>query len=354
MVERSELRSEGAPAVVVEDVHMGYSVRSSRPSATDLPRKVISRLRRARLERVEALSGVSLVARQGEFIGVIGANGSGKSTLLRLIAGVERPDRGQILARRQPTLLGVNAALQPALSGSANVRLGCLAMGMSPQQAESIFEDVVNLSALGDAIHRPMGGYSSGMASRLRFAIAVAARPKILLIDEALSTGDATFAQRSEEAMSSMLDETGTVFLVNHAAKVIQELCTRAIWMHNGTIIMDGSAEEVAEKYRWWSWNVAKGEHDVATKLLVDVMEEGEMQKVRVTTDEAMGELTPRHAARGRMRGPLRPASVWPAPGVASNEGTDAFPETDLLPMVGDVSIDRLPKPKSARHVQRR
>src|SRR5699024_4112777 len=181
-----------------------------------------------------------------------------------------------------------------------------------PEQADSLFDEVVSLSALGDAIHRPMGGYSSGMGSRLRFAIAAAARPKILLIDEALSTGDATFAQRSEEAMNSMLDDAGTVFLVNHAAKTIQELCTRAIWMHEGMIIMDGDAEEVAEKYRWWSWNVAKGEHDIAEKLLTDAMAEGSMQEVHVVTDVAMERVDQRHAARGRRRSDRRPAPVWP------------------------------------------
>lgn len=353
MVEQNDSVDVGAPAVVVEDVHMGYKVRTSRRGGQGLQGRISGLLRRPRVETVQALRGVSLLARQGEFIGVIGANGSGKSTLLRLIAGVERPDKGQVLARRQPTLLGVNAALQPALSGSANVRLGCLAMGMDPIQAESVYEDVVKLSALGDAIHRPMGGYSSGMASRLRFAIGVAARPKILLIDEALSTGDATFAQRSEEAMTSMLADAGTVFLVNHAAKVIQDLCTRAVWMHDGAIIMDGDAEDVAEKYRWWSWNVAKREHDIADKLLKDAMSEGEMQQVRVTTDEAMDELTPRHAARGRIRKSSKPATVWPGLELDKYSSRDSFPETDLLPMIGDVSIARTPTPKKARHVQR-
>lgn len=352
MAARSEVIREGAPAVVVEDVHMSYTVRTSRPVGTGVGGRVLSRLRGSRSEKVEALRGVSLLARQGEFVGVIGANGSGKSTLLRLIAGVEKPDNGQVLARRQPTLLGVSAALQPALSGAANVRLGCLAMGMTPEQADSLFDEVVNLSALGDAIHRPMGGYSSGMGSRLRFAIAAASRPKILLIDEALSTGDATFAQRSEEAMNSMLDDAGTVFLVNHAAKTIQELCTRAIWMHKGTIIMDGDAEEVAEKYRWWSWNVAKGEHEIAEKLLSDAMAEGSTQDVHVVTDVAMEHVHPRHAARGRRRTDRRAAAVWPGRPL-SQVKKDSFVETDLLPMVGDVNIESVPRPKKARDVQR-
>lgn len=345
--------SDGAPAVVVEDVHMSYKVRTSAPAGRRMASRLFARLGRGPMERVEALKGVSLMARQGEFIGVIGANGSGKSTLLRLIAGVEKPDRGQVLARRQPTLLGVNAALQPALSGAANVRLGCLAMGMTPDQAAEVYDEVVRLSALGKAIHRPMGGYSSGMGSRLRFAIAVAARPKILLIDEALSTGDATFAQRSEEAMSAMLEEAGTVFLVNHAAKVIQELCSRAIWMHEGTIIMDGDAEEVAEKYRWWSWNVAKGEVAVAEKLLHDAMSEGEMQQVRVIRDSAMNDLVPRHASRGRRRNEARPAAVWPGSPLSDVPGDRASTETDLLPVMNDVAIERTFVPKRARDVQR-
>ncbi|PKY70542.1 ABC transporter ATP-binding protein [Brevibacterium ravenspurgense] len=281
-------------AVVVSDVRMSYSVQVSSPRG---------RLAQARQkffglggqQKVDALRGVSLVARKGEFIGLIGANGSGKSTLLRLIAGVERPSEGQILARSQPTLLGVNAALQPALSGADNVRLGCLAMGMTPQQAEAVFDDVVELSALGDSIYRPMGSYSSGMAARLRFAIAVADRPSILLIDEALSTGDATFAQRSSEAMDEMLKGAGTVFLVNHAAKVIQEMCSRAIWLHEGRIIMDGPADEVAEKYRWWAWNVAKGEDETAERLLAKAIEEGDPEVVEVLQDAPMEMLQPRH-----------------------------------------------------------
>ncbi|KXZ57312.1 Teichoic acids export ATP-binding protein TagH [Brevibacterium ravenspurgense] len=281
-------------AVVVDDVHISYSVPVSNQCGR-LARVQQKILGSGRKQKVHALRGVSLVARKGEFIGLIGANGSGKSTLLRLIAGVERPDEGQILARSQPTLLGVNAALQPALSGADNVRLGCLAMGMTPQQAEAVFDEVVELSALEDSIYRPMGSYSSGMAARLRFAIAVANRPSILLIDEALSTGDATFAQRSSEAMDQMLENAGTVFLVNHAAKVIQEMCSRAIWLHEGQIIMDGPADEVAEKYRWWAWNIAKGEDETAERLLEKAIAEGDPEVVEVLQDAPMEMLQPRH-----------------------------------------------------------
>src|SRR5699024_6238335 len=168
---------------------------------------------------VSALRGVSFAARSGEFIGVIGRNGSGKSTLLRTLAGLEAPSSGTVLTSSKPVLLGVGAALIPDLTGAQNVRLGALAMGLSPEQADAVFDEVVELSALGEAIDLPMRTYSSGMGSRLKFAISLAADPSILMIDEALATGDATFAERSERAMNEMLEKAGTVFLVNHAAQ---------------------------------------------------------------------------------------------------------------------------------------
>lgn len=288
------------PNIIAENVQVRYTVNTNDPGQSSKGLRRIGNAIRGRRGQttVRALRGVNLVAREGEMVGIVGANGSGKSTFLRNIAGVEQPDRGRILVRYQPLLLGVSAALQPALSGSENVRLGCLAMGLSPEEAAEAFDFVVELSALGSAIHRPMGTYSSGMGARLRFAIALAARPKILLIDEALSTGDATFAERSEKAMDELLAEAGTMLLVNHAAKVIQELCTRAVWMHKGEILMNGPAEAVAEKYRWWAWNVAKGKEDIADKLLHDVVSNAVKEEINILEPELITEPFPRHAAR--------------------------------------------------------
>ena len=289
-----------APNIIAENVQVRYTVNSNDPGlrSKGLRRVTDVALGRRGQTTVRALRGVNFVAREGEMVGIVGANGSGKSTFLRNVAGVEQPDRGRILVRYQPLLLGVSAALQPSLSGSENVRLGCLAMGLTPDEASEAYDRVVELSALGAAIHRPMGTYSSGMGSRLRFAIALAARPKILLIDEALSTGDATFAERSERAMDELLAEAGTVLLVNHAAKVIQELCTRAVWMHRGEILMNGPAEAVAEKYRWWAWNVAKGKDDIADKLLADVVSNAVKEEINILEPELIANPIPRHAAR--------------------------------------------------------
>lgn len=260
--------------VLVEDLEVRY-----RPPSTDAealgamgPARRAAYRALGRWPRVEvrALDGVSLRAHAGESIGVLGANGSGKSTLLRSVAGLEPPTSGTVLARSQPVLLGVNAALVPALSGERNVILGCLAMGMTRSQARDALEGVVELSGIGQAIHRPMRTYSSGMASRLRFAISAAARPDILLIDEALGTGDAAFKERSEAVIAQMLAAAGTVFLVSHAAQTVEETCTRAIWLMRGRVVADGPGPEVAADYRRWSWAVSQDQPERAESVLTE------------------------------------------------------------------------------------
>ena len=345
------------PNIIAENVQVRYTVNTNDPGHRARGLRRIGHALRGRQGQttVRALRGVNFVAREGEMVGIVGANGSGKSTFLRNVAGVEQPDRGRILVRYQPLLLGVSAALQPALSGSENVRLGCLAMGLSPDEAAEAFDYVVELSALGAAIHRPMGTYSSGMGARLRFAIALAARPKIMLIDEALSTGDATFAERSERAMDELLAEAGTVLLVNHAAKVIQELCTRAVWMHKGEILMNGPAEAVAEKYRWWAWNVAKGKEDIADKLLHDVVSNAVKEEINILEPELIKNPIPRHAARPKTAAvkarhkkradELNEVEETPTPLLAAAE-SQVWPET-IPTELPKAKFPVLPKPAS-------
>lgn len=275
-VERWTAPAESPLTVVAHNLRVRYKVmRTDRSERKDL----LGKLQRKRKVSVAAIRGVSFTARSGEFIGIIGRNGSGKSTLLRILAGLEPPSSGTVLTSANPMLLGVNAALIPDLTGAQNVKLGALAMGLTPDQADAVFDDVVELSALGDAIDLPMRTYSSGMGSRLKFAISLAAEPSILMIDEALATGDATFAERSKRAMDSLLERAGTVFLVNHAAQTIENMCSRAIWMERGQVVLDGDAVEVARKYRWFAHNLAQGNDEKAAGLLRDAMEEGEEQR---------------------------------------------------------------------------
>ncbi|HET7397095.1 MAG TPA: ABC transporter ATP-binding protein [Intrasporangium sp.] len=266
----------GAPSVVVRNLCVHYKVPMS--ARDDIGghrrlsrgRRLLRRLGWSASVTVKAVDDVSFAVRSGESVGVVGHNGSGKSTLLRVIAGLETPTSGSILAASTPSFLGVNAALLPELSGRENVRIGLLAMGKSPREVRAAMPEVIELAGIGPSIHLPMKTYSSGMSARLRFAIAAAARPEILLIDEALATGDAASKDRSEAKMAEIREHAGTIFLVSHAAQTIEEMCTRAIWLHQGELVADGPAYETARAYRWWAWNVAKGEHDKAAGLLDD------------------------------------------------------------------------------------
>lgn len=287
----------GDPTVVVHKVSVHYRVPTSlrsleRPSSRS---RAFARLGWSRTVTVKAVNDVTFVARSGESIGVVGHNGSGKSTLLRVIAGLETPTAGTVLASATPSFLGVNAALLPELSGLANVRLGLLAMGRSPKAVDEAVPDVLELAGLGDAIHRPMKTYSSGMGARLRFAISAAASPEILLIDEALATGDAATKERSEARMAEIRKEAGTIFLVSHAAQTVEEMCTRAIWLHQGELVLDGPAYETARAYRWWAWNLAKGETKKAAGLLDDAR-----AKLKATHVAAIDSTTDAYIARHR------------------------------------------------------
>ena len=287
--------------VAVSNVHMHYRVPSTEIDTRQSPSRVKTLIRTVTGQRsqvlVRALAGVSFAARQGESIGIVGTNGSGKSTLLRALAGLETPTRGDVLAASPPTLLGVNAALLPELSGEQNVRLGCLAMGISPEETERLFPAIVELAGIEKSIYLPMKTYSSGMAARVRFAIATAPNPKILLIDEALSTGDAAFKERSEERMNALRAQAGTVFLVSHAAQVIEETCTRALWMHQGRMVLDGPAVDTALRYRKWTRAVAKGEHETAARLLSEALNDTRAPQVRLKPPLAVSAV-PQHAAR--------------------------------------------------------
>jgi teichoic acid transport system ATP-binding protein len=288
----------GEPTVLVNHLSVHYRVPSSeRARATQQrpARRLLGGLGWSRTVTVRAVDDITLVARAGESIGVVGHNGSGKSTLLRVIAGLETPTAGTVLASATPSFLGVNAALLPELSGMENVRLGLLAMGMSPAQVATTVPEVLELAALGSSIHLPMKTYSSGMGARLRFAISAAARPEILLIDEALATGDAATKERSEAKMAEIRQQAGTVFLVSHAAQTVEEMCTRAIWLHQGEMVLDGPAYETARAYRWWAWQVAKGNHTKAEGLLDDARDQ-----LRATHVAAHDSETRRYIARHR------------------------------------------------------
>ncbi|MEV6398333.1 ABC transporter ATP-binding protein [Streptomyces sp. NPDC051907] len=254
MAERTG-RTGRTPTVVVDDVHIAYQVngaRTGRGSAVSALSRIVSRRAAPGVREVHAVKGVSFAAYTGEAIGLIGSNGSGKSTLLKAIAGLLPPARGRVYTHGQPALLGVNAALMSDLTGERNVVLGGLAMGMTREEVRERYDGIVEFSGINDKddfVSLPMRTYSSGMGARLRFSIAAAKSHDVLLIDEALSTGDAPFRRRSQRRIDELRAQAGTVFLVSHSNSTITESCDRAIWLEAGTLRMDGPAKEVVAAY---------------------------------------------------------------------------------------------------------
>lgn len=259
-------------SVVVDGVSMRYRVQSS-PPVPESRRGGAIREHTAKQVTVNALNSLSLVAVRGECIGIVGRNGSGKSTLMKLISGQMPPDTGAVYASSTPVLLGVNAALVPELSGDRNVVLGCLAMGLTGEQIAQRYASIVELSGLEDAIHLPMRSYSSGMSSRLRFAIAASIDPEILLIDESLSTGDAQFAARSRRRMDELRENAGCVFLVSHSLDTIVTMCTRVVWMDKGDLVMDGEPHDVVTAYKQFARELAHGNNVSADALRQDALD---------------------------------------------------------------------------------
>ncbi len=250
--------TERAPTVIADGVDIVYRVNGTgggRGSATAALNRI---LRRKQTEKasgtrlVHAVRNVSFVAYKGEAIGLIGSNGSGKSTLLKAVAGLLPVENGRIYTDGQPSLLGVNAALMGDLTGERNISLGGLAMGMTREQIKERHQQIVDFSGIndkGDFVSLPMRTYSSGMGSRLRFSIAAAKDHDVLLIDEALATGDAQFRRRSADRIREMRAQAGTVFLVSHSNSSIRETCERVLWLERGELRMDGPTEEVMAAY---------------------------------------------------------------------------------------------------------
>lgn len=283
-----ELRTVDAePAVVVDEVAMTYTVRSTK---TQPRRRGLGSLFRSasgvETAQVHALHQLSLVVGHGESVGVIGTNGSGKSTLMKLVTGQLQPTSGTVYATSTPVMLGVNAALVQQISGADNIILGCLAMGMSRSEAEAKRDSIVELSGLQDSLHLPLRTYSSGMAARLQFAIATSVDPEILVIDEALNTGDAQFRERTRGRIDELREQAGCVFLVSHSLDTIKEMCTRAIWIEKGRLTLDGDPADVTRAYRRYVHHLGKGRPDDARNVLEESQQKLERAQIDWVSSE--------------------------------------------------------------------
>jgi len=198
-----------------------------------------------------AVDDVTLSIQAGSTVGLMGANGSGKSTLLKLIGGIVSPTRGTVRTRgRMAALLELGAGFHPDLSGRENVYLNASLLGLSRQQIEERFDDILAFSGIGDFIETAVKFYSSGMYVRLAFAVAVHTDPDILLVDEVLAVGDEAFQRKCMDRIAQFRKEGRTIILVSHSANQVQELCDRGIVLSHGEVVFDGDTNEAVGALR--------------------------------------------------------------------------------------------------------
>ena len=220
--------------------------------------------RRERIIReIEALRNVSFEVPHGKVLGVVGANGAGKSTLMRTVAGILPPTTGRIEVHgRVSTLLSLGVGFNRKLSGRENVVLGGLAAGLTRAQLREKYDEIVEFAELEDFMDMPMRTYSSGMYGRLAFAVAVTMEPDILIIDEALSVGDARFRRKSFNRMRKLCAQDRTILLVTHALGSVEKLCDEAIWMDKGEMRMWDEPHAVIDAYTDFLGVRDEGEED--------------------------------------------------------------------------------------------
>jgi ABC-type polysaccharide/polyol phosphate transport system ATPase subunit len=240
---------DSGAAISVQGVHVTY--RTNLQKNPTFKSAIVRLGRRERVVKtIEALQGVSFDVQHGKVMGVIGANGAGKSTLMRTVAGILAPSAGRIEVNgRVSTLLALGIGFNGSLSGRENVTLGGLAAGLSRAQIREKYDEIAEFAELDDFMDMPMRTYSSGMYSRLAFAVAVHMDPDILLIDEALSAGDAHFKKKAGDKMAELVGKARTMLVVSHALGTIKELCDEAIWLHRGRLIKRGEPDEIIAAY---------------------------------------------------------------------------------------------------------
>jgi ABC-type polysaccharide/polyol phosphate transport system ATPase subunit len=235
------------PVYQVQNLSFYYKVRRPHPAISFLFSGKWDRSP----SRFKALDNITFDVERGTKVGIIGRNGSGKSTLLRILAGIYSPDEGLMMTNsKSVSMLAIGTGFDIHSTGIENIYLNSLLRGYRKKEVEERMERIIEFAELGDFINKPVKTYSTGMRMRLAFSIAVHFEPDVLLIDEALSVGDAQFQKKSANKMNELIrGSERTVIIVSHSIPLLQKECDRVIWMETGKIRMHGEAAEVLNAY---------------------------------------------------------------------------------------------------------
>ena len=239
----------GKEALIVDDVSMKFNL--SREKVDSLKDYIFKTIKREiQYNEFWALKNVSFSVEKGDRVGILGLNGAGKSTLLKVISGVFKPTEGHVDKHgKMVPLLELGAGFDPQYTGKENIYLYGAMLGYTKKFIDSKYDEIVEFSELQKFMDVPVKNYSSGMKSRLGFSIATVVEPKILILDEVLSVGDAKFRKKSEKKIMSMFDSGVTVLFVSHSLEQVQRLCNKAMILEKGKLIAYGDIDPISEQY---------------------------------------------------------------------------------------------------------
>lgn len=233
--------------ISLKNVYKSYKLFVSK---TDRMKEALDPFKRKYHKEFYALKDLSLEVKKGEILGIVGMNGSGKSTLLKLISGIIPQTSGSVSVKGQIVpLLELGSGFNPEFSGLENIYFYNTIMGYSRKATDAMLDQIISFAEIGDFIYQPLKTYSSGMRARLAFAVAVNIDPDILILDEVLSVGDELFRRKSFAKIEEFFKAGKTILFVSHSAQSVRQLCSRAIFLYNGTIVLDDSPKKVTTNY---------------------------------------------------------------------------------------------------------
>ena len=239
--------SEKPNAIIVKNVDKKFKIVYDKPNT--LKERLVF-WNSTKVGYHEVLKNINLKIKKGETVALIGVNGSGKSTLLKLMTKIIYPTKGEIKTNGKLTsLLELGAGFHPDFTGRENIYFNASIFGLTAKEIDNRVQDIIDFSELGDFIEAPVRTYSSGMYMRLAFSVAINVDADILLIDEILAVGDQHFQEKFFNKLEELKESDKTIVIVTHNLDQVKKLCTRAIWIYNGEVHMDGNPKEVVDEY---------------------------------------------------------------------------------------------------------